>query len=150
MSLCCSWTCLSISRQKPDLHLEVFRIQEPVLLRVVSSLQRPVLHLEVFTPQGQSCTWSCLQHRGLRCTWTCLHDWASVVNLTSLDFKNLCCSWTCPHFRGLCCTRMILHHTTGARAEPGPKCTWTCLGMQQGPVLFLDVPLLLYYRQMQI
>jgi hypothetical protein len=68
---CCSWRCLP---QRPELHLDLFGQQEPVLLQDVSTrklkgrelhldlstLQRPVLHTDMSTHWGLSFIWTCL------------------------------------------------------------------------------------------
>ncbi len=114
----------------PELHLNVFGQQEPLLHPYVSTptgawdalelstLQKPVLLLDVSIPQSLSCTWTCLDNRSLCCCWMWLGKLQRhklQLNLPSYT-RCLCCSWTCLHYRGYNCTATFLH--TGACASP--------------------------------
>ncbi len=46
----------------PELHMDVFRLQQPVLLLDLFT-QRPMLHLDMSAQQNLSCTWACLDNR---------------------------------------------------------------------------------------
>ncbi len=86
-SFCGSWMCL---HYRPELHLDVFRLQEPVLLLMDLSNYTEVcagawtasrrtwptgafagLDISTRYHSGLSCTWTYLHYRGLWCIWTC-------------------------------------------------------------------------------
>ncbi len=132
--------------QGPELHRNMCKQQEPLLLLDMSTLQGPqlyqdvskqhghVLHLYVSTRQGPELhldvalqqgpelhPWTCLLYRGLCCTWTCLTQQVRELH---------------PHLSWHQKPMMLLDVST----LQGLRCTWTCLPTLQMPVLHMGVP----------
>jgi hypothetical protein len=92
-NLCCTYTVDMSTQKWTELHLDVSRLQEPVLHLEVSTPQFHELHLDVY---GQ-------------------HEPALLLDVStlqgpelhldiSIEYRNLCCTWTCLRHRSMSCT----------------------------------------------
>ena len=74
--------------QGHELHLEVSRLQEPVLLMDLFTLQRPVLPPDLSTPQGPELHLDVSVQKDSLLVWTCLPVSTSVMTLSLMtSFK---------------------------------------------------------------